>query len=216
MVVSKDYKFSFHGNKSLIIGVLGDNFAVTKPVWGTGLVSIDSMENQAEAESQYADDEVWVTQSGAPLLQGSINFMQLNDDLRTDFFGQQEVSATMGGVSMTGFADTGSYPQRILQYLIEGTAISKIDGSTKAAALLTVYPQAQVTSTPSKSSETDTDSLSVVNWTANIQASATDKFVVNGKKLPAVEFTVVGDEDVAKLKEALKTGKFPLVTTSGV
>lgn len=213
--VGKDYKVTFHGNKSLIIGTLGDNGVVTKPVWGTGLVSMAAMENQSESEAQYADDEVWTTISGAPLLTGSLTFMQLNSDLRTDFFGQTEVIGKVGGVEVTGYGDSGNYPSRIVEYLIEGTATSKIDGSVQAAALLTVYPNCQVTSSPSKESETDTDSISVVNWTANIQATTTDKFVVGGKKLPAVEIQIIGDTEVANLKKALAEGKFLKLGVAG-
>lgn len=206
--LTKDLKVTFHGNKSLIIGGLKDDGTVENPVWGTGLVSMDAMENTSESKAQYADDEVWTMTAGAPLLQGSVTFMQMNDDLRTDFFGQQKVTATIGETALTGYGDTGAYPQRILEYLIEGTATSKTDGSVQAAALLTVYPNAQVTSTPTKESETDTDDISVVNWTAKIQATATDKFIVNGKKLPAVEFQIVGDAEVAALKKSLANGSF--------
>lgn len=206
--ITKDLKVTFHGNKSLIIGVLGDDGTVTDPVWGTGLVSMDAMENTAEAKAQYADDEVWTMTAGAPVLQGSATFMQMNDDLRTDFFGQQQVTGTIGATALTGYGDTGAYPQRILEYLIEGTATSKVDGSVQSAALLTVYPNAQVTSTPTKESETNTEDISVVNWTAKIQATATDKFIVAGKKLPAIEFQVVGDEEVAALKKSLAEGSF--------
>lgn len=206
-------KVTFAGNKKLLIGTLSDNGTVASMVEGRGLVSVDAMENQAESEAQYADDEVWTMVQGAPLLTGSMTFMQLNDDVRVDFFGQQEVTAKMGATTVTGFADVGSYPQRILQYLIEGTA-TMADGSVERAALLTVYPNAQVTSTPSKESETNTDGTSVVNWTADIQATATSKYRFNGKSQAVYEFQIIGDDAVNAMWAELDKGTFALPTAS--
>lgn len=211
---AKDYKIVYHGNKKLTIGDLGADMTITNPVHAQGIVSIDAMENQSESESQYADDDVWAVTASAPVLQGSMALMQVDDDVRKGWFGQAEVAATMGGVSLTGHADTGNYPAKAVEYLSEGIATSKIDGSVVAAAMLTVYPNLQLTSTPTKESETDTDGLSVINWTANIQATVTERFVINGKKVPAVEIAVIGDDEVAKVKADMDAGKFPDFSTT--
>lgn len=210
--IDNTVKVTWHGNESLMIGTLGTDGTVSGVVQGRGLVSLEAMKNSAESKSQFADDEVWTSVAGAPQLAGSIVFMQLGDDVRSDFFGQQMVAAKVGDIDVTGYADTGVYPPRIVEYLHEGT-VTKDDGTTSSAALLTVYPKCQVSSTPTKASSTDTDDISVVEWTADIQATATDSYMVDGKKQAMYEYTVVGDDDVAKLKAAVKAGQFALPTT---
>ena len=107
-------KATFAGNKKLLIGTLSGDGTVTSMVEGRGLVSVDAMENQAESEAQYADDEVWTMVQGAPLLTGSMTFMQLNDDVRVDFFGQQEVTATMGATTVTGLVSVDAMQNQSL------------------------------------------------------------------------------------------------------
>lgn len=211
--LTNEVRVTFSGNKKLLIGTLADGGTVSNMVEGKGLVSVGSMENQAESEAQYADDEVWMSTVGTPKLEGDMTFIQLNDDVRTDFFGQQEVSAKMGTTSITGFADGGSYPQRILQYLTEGTA-AMADGSVERAALLTVLPNAQVTSTPKKETTTNTDGTEVVTWEANIQATTTSKYRFNGKSQAMYEFQIIGDDAVNAMWAELDKGTFALPTAS--
>lgn len=210
MAITKDERVMFHGNKHLIIGKLAADGTVSEPVWGTGLISMGAMENQSEAEAHYADDIVWVSISGAQLLQGELTFMQLNDDVRTDFFGQTQFNAG----SMVGYGDTGRYPERIVQVLSEGIA-TQADGSQVKAAVLTVYPRMQVISAPTKETETDADSASEINWTASVQAMSSPNYVsATGDASAMIEFTVIGDDAVNALIQDLKDGKFPELTAT--
>ena len=115
-------KSTFHGNRLLLTGTLTEDHNFTNVNHHLGLVSVDAFENQAKADNQYADNETWPVASASPVMKGSVTLMQMDDKLRTDFFGQSTVNANVGSVPVSGFADTGVYPQRALMYVTDGIA----------------------------------------------------------------------------------------------
>lgn len=195
----------YHGNQRLSIGHLTSANKVEKVVHGTGLVSVSAMEDQASTNNYPADDiPDHATVSGSSLLEGSMVFMQLDEGVRTDFFGQEK---TTNGF---GFASTGVFPKRIVQYVTLGT---KRDGSP--LAMVTVYPNMSVTGKPTKETETDSsDEPTAVQWTANVQASGSDFYLTpSGKKSAEFEYRFEGD-NVAKVLEFIDGGGILLPTTT--
>ena len=204
-------KSTFHGNRLLLTGTLGADGNFTDVNHHLGLVSVDAFENQAKADNQYADNETWPVASASPVMQGSVTLMQMDDKLRTDFFGQAAVNATVGDASVSGFADTGVYPQRALMYVTDGIA-KDADGNVVKSLLITFMPNAQCISTPQKKSETDSDGISVVTWSADIQATSTEKYAPNSVQQPIYEFQVVGNDAVNSVIAQIKSGKMPVPT----
>lgn len=161
----------FSGNQRLSIAELTGVNTYKDVIFGTGLVSVSAMEDEAEVTNFPADDVPdHATIAGASLLKGTLKFMQLDPDVRVKFFGQD---TTTGG---HGYASTGVYPQRLVQYVTLG---SKRDGKPKV--MVTVYPNMSVTSKPSKETETDSsDTPTAVNWEASVQASGSDFYLTKG------------------------------------
>ena len=100
-------KSTFHGNRLLMTATLGENGKFTNVEHHLGLVSVDAFENKSEAENQYADNETWPVASATQVMQGSISLIQMDDKLRTDFFGQQEVTSKLGSATITGLQTRG-------------------------------------------------------------------------------------------------------------
>ena len=97
----------FHGNQRLLIAKLTGENETTDVVFGTGLLSVSSMEDEAEVTNFPADDVPdHLAVSGASLAKGTMTFIQVDPDVRINFFGQ---STTDNG---KGYASTGVYPQR--------------------------------------------------------------------------------------------------------
>ena len=207
-------KSTFHGNRLLLTGTLGASGEFTNVNHHLGLVSVDAFENQAKADNQYADNETWPVASASPVMQGSVTLMQMDDKLRTDFFGQSVVNANVGTASVSGFADTGVYPQRALMYVTDGIA-KDADGNVVKSLLITFMPNAQCISTPQKKSETDSDGINVVTWSADIQATSTEKYAPNNVQQPIYEFQVVGNDAVNSVIAQIQSGKMPVPTTQG-
>ena len=182
----------FHGNQRLLIAKLTGKNKTTDVVFGTGLVSVSSMEDEAEVTNFPADDVPdHASVSGASLSKGTMTFMQLDPDVRVKFFGQ---STTENG---KGYASTGVYPQRLVQYVSIGAT-----KSGKKKLLVTVYPNMSVTGKPSKSTETDSsDTPTAINWEASVQASGSDFYLTSdGYRAAEFEYTFEGDEVDAVLK----------------
>lgn len=202
-------KSTFHGNRLLLTGTLGTDGNFTEVNHHLGLVSVDAFENKSKTDNQYADDEVWPVATASPVMEGSVTLMQMDDKLRTDFFGQSAVNANVGEVSVSGFADTGTYPQRALMYVTDGIA-KDASGTVVKSLLITFMPNAQCISTPQKKSETDSDGISVVTWSADIQATSTEKYAPNGVQQPIYEFQVVGNDSVSSVIAQIQSGKMPV------
>ena len=182
----------FHGNQRLLIAKLTGDNKITDVVFGTGLVSVSAMEDEAEVTNFPADDVPdHASIAGASLLKGTISFMQLDPDVRIKFFGQD---TTTNG---KGYASTGVYPQRLVQYASLGST-----KTGKKKLLVTVYPNMSVTGKPSKSTETDSsDTPTAINWEASVQASGSDFYLTSkGHRAAEFEYVFEGEEVDAVLK----------------
>ena len=206
-------KSTFHGNRLLLTGTLTEDHTFTNVNHHLGLVSVDAFDNQAKADNQYADNETWPVASASPVMKGSVTLMQMDDKLRTDFFGQSTVNANVGRVPVSGFADTGVYPQRALMYVTDGIA-KDANGNVVKSLLITFMPNAQCISTPQKKSETDSDGINVVTWSADIQATSTEKYAPNNVQQPIYEFQVVGNDAVNATIAQIQAGQMPVPTST--
>lgn len=176
----------FSGNQRLLIAKLTGKNKTSDVVFGTGLVSVSAMEDEAEVTNFAADDVPdHLSMTGSSLLKGTMSFIQLDPDVRVKFFGQD---TTENG---KGYASTGVYPQRLVQYVSLGSS-----RSGKKVLLVTVYPNMSVTSQPSKATETNSsDTPTPINWEASVQASGSDFYVTSkGHRSAAFEYRYEGDE----------------------
>lgn len=182
----------FHGNQRLLIAKLTGVNQTDDVVYGTGLVSVSSMDDEAEVNNFAADDVPdHAAVSGASLLKGTMTFMQLDPDVRVKFFGQD---TTTNG---KGYASTGVYPQRLVQFVSMGST-----KSGKKKLLVTVFPNMSVTGNPSKSTETDSsDTPTAINWEASVQASGSDYYLTSkGHRAAVFEYSFEGEEVDAVLE----------------
>lgn len=176
----------FSGNQRLLIAKLTGKNKTSDVVFGTGLVSVSAMEDEAEVTNFAADDVPdHLSMTGSSLLKGTMSFIQLDHDVRVEFFGQD---TTTNG---KGYASTGVYPQRLVQYASLGSS-----RSGKKVLLVTVYPNMSVTSKPSKSTETNSaDTPTPINWEASVQASGSDFYTTaDGYRSSEFEYRYEGDE----------------------
>ena len=197
MVFKYNERSMFHGNQRLLIAKLDSKTAYSDVVFGTGLVKVSAMKDEAEVTNFPADDVAdHATIAGASLLKGSMTFMQLDPKVRVKFFGQEETQ------NKKGYASVGVYPQRLVQYATLG---SKRDGTR--ALMVTVYPNMSVTSKPSKETTTDSsDKPTAVNWEAEVQASGSDYYLTgNGRKSSEFEYFFYGAE-VDKVLDYIDNG----------
>lgn len=207
MVFKYNGREMYHGNQRLSIAELTGVNQYTDVIFGTGLVSVSAMEDEAEVNNFAADDVPdHATIAGASLLAGTLKFMQLDPDVRVKFFGQD---TTTNGF---GYATSGVYPQRLVQFVTLG---SKRDGTKKL--MVTVYPNMSVKSKPNKETETDSsDTPTAINWEASVQASGSDYYTTKaGHKSAEFEYFFEG-ADVDKVLVFIDAGGIitPNYTTS--
>lgn len=194
----------FFGNEALIVADMskGSNgkpeFTNHKIV--TGLVSVGSMEDQAETNSYPADDVPdHGVKKGATLLQGEMVFIQTDQALKEDILGQQR---TANGL---GWSPTGNWKTKCVQYLIKGRKRDKVTGEFIDGYRVVIYPNLRPTAEATKESETDSvDGVDPIKWTLAVQATASDIYLNGDKKVPAIEYEIWGDQakDFAKKMEA--------------
>ena len=194
----------FFGNEALIVADMakGSNgkpeFTNHKIV--TGLVSVGEMEDQAETNSYPADDVPdHGVKKGATLLQGEMVFIQTDQALKEDILGQQR---TANGL---GWSPTGNWKTKCVQYLIKGRKRDKITGEFIDGYRVVVYPNLRPTAEATKESETDSvDGVDPIQWTLAVQATESDIYLNNGKKVPAIEYEIWGEQakDFAKKMES--------------
>ena len=194
----------FFGNEALIVADMskGSNgkpeFTNHKIV--TGLVSVGSMEDQAETNSYPADDVPdHGVKKGATLLQGEMVFIQTDQALKEDILGQQR---TANGL---GWSPTGNWKTKCVQYLIKGRKRDKITGEFVDGYRVVVYPNLRPTAEATKESETDSvDGVDPIQWTLAVQATDSDIYLNGNKKVPAIEYEIWGDQakDFANKMEA--------------
>ena len=194
----------FFGNEALIVADMskGSN---GKPVFTnhkivTGLVSVGSMEDQAETNSYPADDVPdHGVKKGATLLQGEMVFIQTDQALKEDILGQQRTSNGLG------WSPTGNWKTKCVQYLIKGRKRDKVTGEFIDGYRVVVYPNLRPTAEATKESETDSvDGVDPIQWTLAVQATESDIYLNGDKKVPAIEYEIWGDQakDFANKMEA--------------
>ena len=194
----------FFGNEALIVADMakGSNgkpeFTNHKIV--TGLVSVSEMEDQAETNSYPADDVPdHGVKKGATLLQGEMVFIQTDQALKEDILGQQR---TANGL---GWSPTGNWKTKCVQYLIKGRKRDKVTGEFIDGYRVVVYPNLRPTAEATKESETDSvDGVDPIQWTLAVQATDSDIYLNGGKKVPAIEYEIWGEQakDFAKKMES--------------
>ena len=184
----------FFGNEALIVADMakGSNgkpeFTNHKIV--TGLVSVGEMEDQAETNSYPADDVPdHGVKKGATLLQGEMVFIQTDQALKEDILGQQR---TANGL---GWSPTGNWKTKCVQYLIKGRKRDKVTGEFIDGYRVVVYPNLRPTAEATKESETDSvDGVDPIQWTLAVQATDSDIYLNGGKKVPAIEYEIWGEQ----------------------
>lgn len=156
----------------------------------TGLVSVGSMEDQAETTSYPADDVPDHGQKkGATLLQGEIVFIQTDQTVRQEMLGEEKTANGLGWVP------TGNYKPKAVQYLHKAQRRNALTGQVEEGYMITLYPNMTARGEATKESETDsTDGVDPIQWTVPVQATASDKYLNNGKKVPSIEYEVWGDQ----------------------
>jgi hypothetical protein len=194
----------FFGNEALIVADMakGSNgkpeFTNHKIV--TGLVSVSSMEDQAETNSYPADDVPdHGVKKGATLLQGEMVFIQTDQALKEEILGQQRTSNGLG------WSPTGNWKSKCVQYLIKGRKRDKVTGEFIDGYRVVVYPNLRPTAEATKESETDSvDGVDPIQWTLAVQATDSDIYLNGDKKVPAIEYEIWGDQakDFAKKMES--------------
>lgn len=194
----------FWGNEALIVADMAKDssgkpeFTNVKIV--TGLVSVGSMEDQAETNSYPADDVPdHGVKKGATLLQGEMVFIQTDQALKEDILGQQR---TANGL---GWSPTGKWKTKCVQYLIKGRKRDKVTGEFVDGWRVVVYPNLRPTAEATKESETDSvDGVDPIQWTLAVQATESDIYLNGSQKVPAIEYEIWGDQakDFAKKMES--------------
>lgn len=168
----------------------------------TGLVSVGSMEDQAETTNYPADDVPdHGFKKGATLLQGEMVFIQTDQELREDLLGWKR---TANGL---GWSPTGNFKTKLVQYLIKGRKRNTTTGVIEDGWKIILYPQLTPTSEPTFESETDSvDGVDPIQWTFPVQATASDIYTNDGSKVPFIEYEIWGDQAKAfeaKMEEGL-------------
>ena len=184
----------FWGNEALIVADMAKGtdgkaeFTNVKIV--TGLVSVGSMEDQAETNNYPADDVPdHGVKKGATLLQGEMVFIQTDQALKEDILGQQK---TPNGL---GWSPTGNWKTKCVQYLIKGRKRDKTTGAFVDGWRVVVYPSLTPTAEATKESETDSvDGVDPIQWTLAVQATESDIYLNGDKKVPAIEYEIWGDQ----------------------
>ena len=194
----------FFGNEALIVADMAKGSS-GKPVFSNhkivaGLVSVGSMEDQAETNSYPADDVPdHGVKKGATLIQGEMVFIQTDQALKEDLLGQQR---TANGL---GWSTTGNWKTKCVQYLIKGRKRDKVTGEFIDGYRVVVYPNLRPKAEATKESETESvDGVDPIQWTLAVQATDSDIYLNNGKKVSAIEYEIWGDQakDFANKMEA--------------
>jgi hypothetical protein len=195
----------YWGNEALVLAdiSLGEAGAIqfTNAELVTGMVSVGSMEDQAETANFPADNRPdHGVKKGATLLQGEMVFIQTDQSLRKSWLGHAQTGNGLGYVS------TGNWKTKCVQYLIKGrrrTADGFEDGWR-----VEVYPAMTPTAEPTKESETDSvDGVDPIQWTMAVQAVESGIYKVAGKGTAFAEFEVWGEQAKA-FEEKMESGLF--------
>ena len=196
----------FWGNEALVIGTLdnsGEEPIVTDLEIITGLVSVGSMEDQADSTNYPADDVPdHGTKKGSTLLTGEIVFLQTDDNLKKDLLGHIEAPNGLGTI------ETGAYPNKIVQYIQRGKKKLATTGEIVDGYKIKVFPNLSATGEATDESETEsTDGVDAIQYTIPVQATATDGYAANGKKPAKQEFEVWA-EQATQFETMMQAGLF--------
>lgn len=193
----------FYGNEALIIADIATTegkLAITNPKLVTGLVSVGALEDQASSTNYAADDVPdHAIKKGATLLQGEMTFIQTSEPLKEDLLGYVK---TPNGL---GWSPTGNYKTKCIQYMIPARRVVKATGAIEEGWRVVVYPKVVATGDATKESETESvDGVDAITWTVPIQATASEHYMVDGRRSPNVEYEIWGDQakDFATKMEA--------------
>lgn len=205
MNLTYEQRAIFYGNEALLLGdlVVQDGVvSVTNTEIVTGLVSVGSMEDQAEVNNYPADNVPdHGMKKGATLLQGEMVFIQDSKALKESWLGHV---ATANGL---GFAQTGDWKTKIVQYLIKGRRRTP-EGGFENGWKIEVYPAMTPTAEPTKESETEsTDGADPIQWTLAVQAVDSPLYKVANQGKPFVEYEVWGAQAEA-FASKMETGLF--------
>lgn len=195
----------FWGNEALLLGDLtqnGGSPVVSNVEIVTGLVSVGSMEDQAETQNFPADNVPnHGVKKGATLLQGELVFLQTANALRESWLGHAK---TANGL---GFAPTGDWKTKIVQYLIKGRRRTP-QGGFEDGWKIEVYPAMTPTAEPTKETETDSvDGVDPIQWTLAVQATDSPLYKVANAGKPFAEYEVWGEQAV-KFAEKMESELF--------
>lgn len=162
----------------------------------TGLVSVGSMEDQAETTNFPADDVPdHGSKKGATLLQGEMVFIQTDQELREDLMGWVR---TENGL---GWSPTGNFKTKLVQYLIKGKKRNPQTGVVEDGWKVMLYPHLTPTGEATFETETDSvDGVDPIQYTFPVQATASDVYTNQGYKVPVIEYEIWGAQ--AKAFEA--------------
>lgn len=162
----------------------------------TGLVSVGSMEDQAEIQNFPADDKPdHGVKKGATLLQGEIVFIQTDQYLKEDFLGHVKTANNLG------YSPTGNFKTKLVQYLVKGRKRNPDTGLVEDGWKVILYPSMTPTGEATFESETDSvDGVDPIQYTIPVQATASDVYTNQGYKVPSIEFEIWGEQ--AKAFEA--------------
>jgi len=165
----------FWGNEALVIGTLdasGATPTVSDIKLITGLVSVGSMEDQAETTNYAADDVPdHASKKGSTLITGEMAFLQTDEELKTDLLGHVAAPNGLGTVA------TGAYPNKIVQYIQRGRKKDPATGVVVDGYKIKVFPNLSATGEPTDESETESsDGVDAIQYTVPVQATATDGY----------------------------------------
>lgn len=168
----------------------------------TGLVSVGSMEDQAETTNFPADDVPdHGSKKGATLLQGEMVFIQTDQELREDLMGWVR---TPNGL---GWSPTGNFKTKLVQYLIKGKKRNPDTGLVEDGWKIMLYPNLTPTAEATFETETDSvDGVDPIQYTFAVQATASDVYTNQGYKVPVIEYEIWGEQAKAfeaKMEEGL-------------
>lgn len=154
----------------------------------TGLVSVGSMEDQAETTNYPADDVPdHGSKKGATLLQGEMVFIQTDQELREDLMGWVK---TANGL---GWSPTGNFKTKLVQYLIKGRKRNAETGLVEDGYKIVLYPNLTPTAEATYETETDSvDGVDPIQYTVAVQATASDVYTNQGYKVPVIEYEIWG------------------------
>lgn len=182
----------FWGDEGLLIGkidVTAGKATAKNIQLATGMVSVSSMEDQAEVANYPADNKPdHGSKKGATLLQGEMAFMQIDEPVGETLLGQVKSENGLGWVP------TGVYTEHIAQYVNQAqkhTATGEVINGYK----IVVYPALKATGEGTFEAETDSsDGVDPIQYTIPLQATASPNYKSQGNTPAQMTYEVWGEQ----------------------